>query len=570
MFRLNRPDFPLKNLLLAGLFCLMALTLAQAVMTLSEGFSLGRLSRALVPPLICLGLYVGVLVSGPLAISIPSLRPAIGFRAMGGLLIVGLLMAYFTAQWGGLGVMYFPLLLVVLTSLCLSLLLTITRDDLLGLTVFFLTLPFLQFLEWDLRYVFQFSRVTFGGSLQEYLILSPSILSLWLFVGVFVYRRLVVGRSHWPKITLDWWVLAFILLYFVSTLVSQEPGVSLVLFWQFLTFGILFYILTKQAVRLPQDVKTLFYTLVGYGCWRECIGYYFYLQSKDSQAISLTQILGEADYRILSTWILSRLAVCLLPPVLTLLQLIRDRVQRFVLIVLSVFILGVLLTLKERAPILALAMTFPIFMNYRRNKRYLVGGLIFAIVIFLVFPSLWTTHILDRFSGWTSLQTVLDSQAMRIDGLQATVGMMRDQPLLGIGPGMWGHFIPNYSQKLLFWRTSGQGPMYIAFVHSMFLYYGVASGIITMLVLLIITGLVFWKGISLWRSAKDHLFRSLVTGALWWFAIYVISGVVGEGYFEYNYGFEFGAMFWIPVGLLAALGRMNNNIQGGRVVAKPR
>ncbi len=149
---------------------------------------------------------------------------------------------YFSLWIAVYGATYALLAIIVVLGLLGSLFLLVARDDVYGLSLAFVTLPFLSFLEWDL-----IRNTPLGGGAWGPIFITPSVVYIWLVFLAWAVGRTIrqqgIVRTALDKYTAFW---AFFLL--VSSLLSGDTNRNLQACY--LTFlGVLYFFIVVGTAR---------------------------------------------------------------------------------------------------------------------------------------------------------------------------------------------------------------------------------------------------------------------------------------------------------------------------------
>lgn len=170
----------------------------------------------------------------------------------------------------------------------------------------------------------------------------------------------------------------------------------------------------------------------------------------------------------------------------------------------------------------------------RRMFFYLGVGLLLTVAILF---------FVDRgFQGRVASTATMQeySYLERIRTWQATVDMIRDHPLLGVGIGNYRMVLDQYRER------HGSGSH--SHAHNTILQVTAENGMIGLAAYLSIWYFFFREMIRKARATSDPFIRGLTVGA-----VGAIAGFHVAGLFEYNYGdSEVAVLMWLIVGLAVA------------------
>lgn len=534
----------------------LAISVGRAVLDLSGGFSLGKIVWASIIPMICLTSLIILKIVDSREIAISLRWPQISIGQVIVVLVVATVMAYGTiylgAEWGKT---YWLIVIVVGVSFFISLLLFITRDGIQGLVVFMFILPFVQFLE---------ESRDLGRSVWQVgpLVFTPSLILLLLILVASAANRKTPIRLGSTPIVRYMAMLAFFLL--LASAVSVDPMFSFRAAIPQVLFFPIIYFLVIGRVQNYRHVEVLFYSLMGYAFLR--LGFIFYFFGR-MHGFSVDPSRSMAIHELVSTVVtnaenVTTVAVWAIP--LSISMIIRTQSRRWTSFLgfglMFAFSLLALIDSGKRGALLALLFTLPILLLYRRLGTKMAAlaavGAIGAAVGAIGYPLLES-----RFAGLTSWESIkrIAPVYQRWDAILCAAKMMLDHPL-GVGFGGFERLSRQYSALPIRPEFGVLGDP-----HNWFAEVGTSGGIGALASLLALLITIYMLGFRLCKELKVDR-QYVAVGLLWSLSAYLLTSAVASvsPFFNVIHGIpvvDVGILFWISIGLLVALDRIQRREQ---------
>ena len=457
----------LKITILLLLGFLFTKAIGQAIVSFSESgeLSLGIVGRGMLVPLFYLSLLI-FLLNVDLAELLSSLKR---FDITLGhvLLVLPLSFAagYFSLWIAVYGATYAILAIIIVSGILGSLFLLVTRDDVYGLALAFVTLPFLSFTEWDL-----IRNTPLGGGAWGPIFITPSVVYIWLVflawaVGRTIRQRGIV-RTPLDRYTAFW---AFFLL--VSSLLSGEINRNLQACY--LTFlGVLFFFVVVATVRTKKDVVFFLSALTVWGILRVLFAYYQFLRFTDFDKLKALNLYDPKMYFVIaSVGELSQICLLMIPISISVAFLASSRLQRLSFRPIPLILSFILILTHVRSGLVVFTLTLPMLYLYKiRTRRYWAAAVIVVVLSGIGYGLVANWELFGRYATWDSISGFIYHERMRIDALSSALKIMWDYPL-GIGLDMWNNYFPSYSKLSYEWEVT-----YVSSAHNFFLQYGVGEG----------------------------------------------------------------------------------------------
>jgi putative inorganic carbon (HCO3(-)) transporter len=357
-----------------------------------------------------------------------------------------------------------------------------------------------------------YTDMNFGLRVAHHLLVS-GLLMAWL-VG------LVRRRESWPRTGLEWPIALFMGIRFVSSLLGNDPRMSLEFYWRPLTHVLLFYWLVWLLRRDQRDpVLRAYFLLFGVVClvgFIEYAGWYFGIPFLPVFQQGWLEIGGLRDPIPPSNWrlnftltnatSLSTYLSLLIPPAIAMAIRTRKRDMRLGWLLLIGAALLVQVLTRSRGGLLGLLVAGAVaaaasLVTYRdralalwrrlaQSRLFWVGPPLSAALIAVLAVTLLPRYI-DR----------PENLFGRIELWKCAVQTVGLSPLLGVGTGGFG----------LAWRSCAQTSslkldLYTT-AHNLYLNLAAESGILGMVAFSLLAAKVVSRARLRWESSQDRFDR---------------------------------------------------------------
>jgi O-antigen ligase len=437
------------------------------------------------------------------------------------------------AQWMWMGLslaMYYflPWPMPSLLALAFSGTLICLRLD-IGLTYCVFSIPF-----------FLYPKVIFGKSFStvETLILLcfATWLGLWLRREVLSsgVRSSVRNFSRWVSVwlrslrSLDWAVVAFVLLSALSLLVSINLGVSIRELRVIIIEPVLLYFLLRQAGFSQKQLMRLMDALLLAGLVVSVLGLYQYFVSGDV-------IVAEGVRRIRGVYAspnnLSLLLGRIIPLGISVLLIGRTPRRRVYGLVLVPLVLCLFLTYSRGGWLLSLPaalLTIGLFRGRRATLLAVAAIVTCALVLLPVVGTERFLSLLDFEQGTTF---------RRLKLWEASLAMIRDHPITGVGLDNFLYQYPDYVLPEAWQEPDLSHP------HNIVLDYWTRLGIGGVVVLLWLQVAFFTRALRLYQRLPDGDQRAIILGLIASMASMLAHGLIDNSYFLVDLAFIFFLSF---------------------------
>ena len=276
---------------------------------------------------------------------------------------------------------------------------------------------------------------------------SYTLSSLLLVAGwaVYIYKS-VKGIFEWKKTPLDFPIMLFVVIAFLSVFVSPDPAFSFYNYYNLVGRYVLTYYLVVQSldIRNTGQIKTFLtcicislLVVVIYGFMQAFLG----IGVGQSQMIWTDgDVFPGLKTRVFSTWqnpnLLGGYFDLMLGIVAGLFFVIKHKWVKIGLAILFCLTVFCLTLTYARGACLSIGLVIAVYAAIY-NRKILAGLLILAMILLLC-----DTTLVERM---TSIFTKMDtSSEMRLAFWESTIAMILDHPLLGIGWGSYFMVYPTY------------------------------------------------------------------------------------------------------------------------------
>ncbi|MFN3532201.1 MAG: O-antigen ligase family protein [Candidatus Brocadia sp.] len=369
-----------------------------------------------------------------------------------------------------------------------------------------------------IAYFFTFSFFPFSADIFK-------LLCLLTVIGCWTARMLSEKKILFIKTSLNIPILSFLLCSLMTSFHSVHIQYSLgTIFHDYLTYFILFFCMVNTIQSLEQIKRIVKAMLITCGlvCAYGVYGYYTGVVIRDERLVATF----EYHSRI------AKYISLLLPIAVCLFFYYKNIVSRLYLsILIFVCSLSLILTMNRTSWVAILVTIF--FIGFAAQKKYLIYILIgmCALGIFIL-PSKFITQVktITQVNKFFTSEEILGE---RLLCWKASIAIMKDHPVLGIGPGKknFRNVYQQYAEKIrntekqpkneaveqsqgkkVKRKTKIKGIERLSHPHNVFLHLLVGSGIIGLLAFLWLFTAVFYAAIRSWRLSRSEYEKALLMG----------------------------------------------------------
>ncbi len=375
---------------------------------------------------------------------------------------------------------------------------------------------------------------------------SYTISSVLLIIGWGIYGyKSKKGFFEWERTPFDFPIMIFVIVAFLSILVSPDPAFSFYNCYNLVGRYVLLYYLVVQSfdIKNTGQIKILLtlvcislFIVVVYGFMQAFLG----IGVSSSQMVwTDSAMFPGLKTRVFSTWQNPNLLGGYLDLMLGLLAglffLLKQKWVRIsigLLFCLTAFCLSLT---YARGACLSIAIVIAIY-SVLYNRKVLIG-LIFLAIILLISDA----TLVDRL---TSVFTKMDtSSEMRLAFWESTFAMILDHPLLGIGWGSYFMVYPSYDYYM-------QGNFIkIVHAHNMYLNFMAEIGLFGFVSYMVYYFGTIYKAFKLQTMKLDEVNKAMLLGIGLGLSALAINGLTD--YVMFNT--ELSMLVWLFSGIVATV-----------------
>lgn len=424
-------------------------------------------------------------------------------------------------QWALLGLLllayyWLPWTLPAMATLAAAGLLIVLRMD-IGLAYLVLSIPF-----------FLFPRIIFGKAFSMVETLTLLCFAAWLRQQALdsAWHEPHQRARAWLRSlnALDWAVIAFVLLAALSLFVSSNRGVSIREFRVIIIEPALLYFLLRQTKLTEKQLLRLADALLLAGVAVSAIGLYQYFGHGD---VIVTEVVRRIHSVYASPNNLSLLLGRVIPLAIAMVVAGRSARRQVYGTALVPLILCLFLTYSRGGWLLALPAALLTIGLLRGRRTASIAALSVLICLLLLLPLLGTQRLVSLFD----LEEGTTFRRLRL--WQASVAMLRDHPLSGVGLDNFLYQYPNYMLNDA-WQEPG-----LSHPHNLVLDWWLRLGIGGVVILAWLMVSFFRLALRLYRCLPDGDVRAIILGWMAGMAAVLAHGVIDNSYFLVDLAFIF-------------------------------
>ncbi|MBD3271044.1 MAG: hypothetical protein GF384_00735 [Elusimicrobia bacterium] len=432
----------------------------------------------------------------------------------------------------------------------------------LGVTIFLLTFPFLSYFEhyYGYKYIF-WGKIEWGP-----ILLTPSgIFIIFLFLATLIsqYGKKLISELNTPIVKA---AFIFIFIVFVSSLISQDPVVSFKNLSLEYLYPVLFFIVALRSIHTMKDVKMLSHATITCVCLISFFSLYFFLRRSQGM-VQLHDIYGSIMATHISSGTWGKITAMALPLAITLFALSRKNIKIVYIFVISFILMSIVLSFA-RAAMAAILVSLPVLLKERKLRTVVFAGVVILTIVFSFQRSLFSKYVLYRFQHIRSFNDLVydTSVQARIEAAKAAIGMAKDQPLLGIGIGLWDQHVPYYAkmQSVVVGSLRGHyryGRGYIMDAHNRFCQVLADSGILGFTAWIFLIFTILKESIFVLRRTKDDIKFMHMLGVFSCMICFLVLSFTGGGFSRSTF-LGYNLLFWIIVAMIIKINmfeKLNSN-----------
>lgn len=362
------------------------------------------------------------------------------------------------------------------------------------------------------------------GGVKPWAVTSIHIITL-MALTAYLIDRTIQWRWKWEKTPLDWPILASVFLVILSTIFSIHRPTSIKATTLYLNYIVVFY-LGIRSVRSRDDIKQIIYTIIGMGVFLSIFGiikqvgfnpFPFWEYPDTNYGQRLTSTYGCPNHMAGFLEIAIPLSLAMM------LASRQSEMKSVMLFCLAIMFAALILTLSRGAWIAVSTqmLVFAILLLTTKKVRMKNLALTCLLVIIpLFFLTFSNTFVVDRLMTLegdykeTSLGT-------RIEAWGGGLKMIKENPWLGHGPGVFKSAFPSYQPANVQVRLHN--------AHNDFIQMAATQGLIAWILFAWIIALLVKKWIATLHSRMK--LRRLITIAL----LSISTGLLIHSMVDFNF-----------------------------------
>lgn len=375
----------------------------------------------------------------------------------------------------------------------------------------------------------------------SYVVSSLLLVAGW---GVFAYKSFK-GFFEWKRTILDFPIMIFAIISFLSVLVSPDPAFSFYNCYNLVGRYVLTYYLVVQSIDFENIgqlkvflscISLSLFIVVIYGFMQAFLGI-----GLTSEQIVWTDgaMFPGLKTRVFSTWqnpnLLGGYFDLMLGLMAGMFLMIKHKMVRIVIAILFCLTAFCLTLTYARGACLSIAVVIFVY-SILYDRKVLLALIALAVVLLLSDATL-----VDRM---TSIFTKMDtSSEMRLAFWESTIAMILDHPLLGIGWGSYFMVYPNYDYYM-------QGNFIkIVHAHNMYLNFMAEIGLFGFVSYMVCFFGVIYKAFKAQVMKLDSLIKAMLLGIGLGLSALAINGLTD--YVMFNT--ELSMLVWLFSGIVVSI-----------------
>lgn len=375
----------------------------------------------------------------------------------------------------------------------------------------------------------------------SYVVSSLLLVAGW---GVFAYKSFK-GFFEWKRTILDFPIMIFAIISFLSVLVSPDPAFSFYNCYNLVGRYVLTYYLVVQSIDFENIgqlkvflscISLSLFIVVIYGFMQAFLGI-----GLTSEQIVWTDgaMFPGLKTRVFSTWqnpnLLGGYFDLMLGLMAGMFLMIKHKMVRIVIAILFCLTAFCLTLTYARGACLSIAVVIFVY-SILYNRKVLLALIALAVILLLSDATL-----VDRM---TSIFTKMDtSSEMRLAFWESTIAMILDHPLLGIGWGSYFMVYPNYDYYMQ------ENFIKIVHAHNMYLNFMAEIGLFGFVSYMVCFFGVIYKAFKAQVMKLDSLIKAMLLGIGLGLSALAINGLTD--YVMFNT--ELSMLVWLFSGIVVSI-----------------
>lgn len=431
-------------------------------------------------------------------------------------------------------------ILMVLGLFSFSIYLMFSNRPIDSICFYILSLPFVLFIEFELRGFIDKLNLNF-----EWFYIDIKILILLLLTSVWFIKQKFIDRISFRKDGLFNYILIFIGATFISVLFSGEFTASTKSYLFSVIYPVLIYFMIVNSIEKRGQIKKIIIFLSISVFLHILLNFYYYSKYYKGLLDNPYLLSYHAEG-------LSSILYLIIPLTLGLFIMEKKKITKCLYILMIITFLIIILYTFSRAALILTAFAFLLFSIKKTSRKYVIP----VVCIILLISYFNFSKILPFFERYRSLVTINSllnesSISNHLRGWRAGLGIFKDHPLTGVGVGMFPEHYHKY-ERLVYCSH----PLYkdelvpMASAHHILFNYLSETGLIGAIPAIVILFIILKKAIFVLRKSSYDL---LVTALCTSFFLFLIKGFTsGSTFGDCLEASIESQTLWIIIGLIMA------------------
>jgi len=448
---------------------------------------------------------------------------------------------------GEFDIIYGTITMFILVSMGLAIYYIFSGKSFYALCLFWCAYPFIYYIQTEIEEI-GFHKIVFN----DLTVPLPSIFISILFVAYILAR--VKGSNLFLNKRFSSFAFLLIFLSMFPIFFSKNHSKSIVYFIFDMIIPLMYFAMMISAVKdkeqIKKAIKFILFSLTTFSL----IVLYFYLRREEREPAF--NIYGAE--MIMSPGILAFLMAMVLP-----FSLLLSKIEnRTIYSLLSAFFIGFIIVSNSRTPAIGIIITIGSFflLSSRNSIKKLWSIIAFVVCLALIFFVIHSFNVFPEIRHRV-IETVSELQdgvsfdvifSGRVEIWESAIRMIKDHPIMGIGPGMWEDYAFLYKSKLYERYKPGYGYSiyYSIDAHNFFLDMYLKYGVIVFLLFICFIFYLIRKYITSNKYDGAHKKDGLILTCFISLLVWIFISMFDYRFYLYQFGdISQGLFFWSIIGI---------------------
>lgn len=369
---------------------------------------------------------------------------------------------------------------------------------------------------------------------------------LFTIAAMVVQRKQLLIKTFTGKYTILFFIVAIL-----ASMFSINPLKSIEFtFNEIISHALLYFV----VINLIDDVKSLklvIKSLIAATLLLTFVG--IYSLSKVLPQLDRLREITEVGLPLGTSLAALSTAVAMVLPLTIAMTQFEDKTRSLIFYYFAIIaFVATIITSYSRTGFIVVALSFFSTIGIRFFRYYKKIVILFiAIICLLAWSGILNDYLPYNYGGVTKIQDIiyLSTMQYRIKAWKAGIEIIKDNPLFGIGTGMWEDYIPLYGEKMPVHLDNGSiGRGYIVDPHNFYIEIAVNMGIIGFLTYIILLRQIFKMQNKAISNNKKNILYFIAKGNSAGLLAFFIWCLVGARFTDGSF-IGIGIVFWILVAL---------------------